>query len=152
MPTSIELIINVVVPIGFSFLLTYILVRHYYNRPPSWIQDLFEPIDDKGTTKIDTWIARAVDSLFARFQYSLMGQKSGEVRLEKGLQSAMLDDMINASNPLIGMIMEQFPSVKSYLMKHPNALPQILSMIGPLLQQQTKTLKPSVRVNPFEER
>lgn len=128
---------TLVIPITtllMSLGLSFLMIRYYYNRPPNWIRDLFTPIDDQGTTKLDTWIARAVDSLFARFQFSAMGQKSGEVRIEKGLQSAMLTDVIDAQSPIIGMVMEQFPQVKAYLMKHPNAIPQVLNMVAPLLQ------------------
>lgn len=128
--TVIPSLATVVVASSISFL----IVRFYYNRPPIWVQDLFEPIDEQGTTKIDTWIARAVDSLFARFQFSAMGQKSGQARVEKGLQKAMLNDVIDSTNPILGMAMEQFPQVKEYLMKHPNAIPQVLNMIAPILQ------------------
>lgn len=132
--TLVMPIATILISFGFSFL----VVRYYYNRPPTWVQefkdDLFTPIDDQGTTKLDTWIGRAVDSLFARFQFSAMGQKSGEARLEKGLQNAMMSDVIDSQSPLLGIVMEQFPQVKNYLLKHPNAIPQVLQMVAPLLQ------------------
>lgn len=134
-----ELLETLLIPaltVLLSLSASWIVLRRVWNRPPAWVSDLFTPLDEKGTTKLDTWITRAVDVFFTKIKFGGMGEISGQSRLEKGLQNAVMDDVINSQSPILGMIIEQFPQVKSYLMKHPNAIPQVLGMLAPLLQGQ----------------
>lgn len=62
-------------------------------------------------------------------KYSIMGKQSGDARLEKGMNEALVSDVVNQKNPMIGMIMDNFPQAKEYLAKNPNALPQILKLL-----------------------
>lgn len=62
-------------------------------------------------------------------KFSLMGQASGDARVEKGLNEAVVSDLVNAENPMVGMILDQFPQAKKYLMKNPQAVPYVLQML-----------------------
>lgn len=75
-------------------------------------------------------------------------QRSVEKRIEKNFQEAMLTDFLNSQNPILGMILEQFPTAKEYIMKYPQLIPYLLKFLGNLGglsgdNQQTKSLNKS---------
>lgn len=63
----------------------------------------------------DDFSTRLVSSLKATF----MGMQSGAVRQEKALGSAVAEDMITMSNPLVGAIVQSMPAVKKLIHKNP---------------------------------
>lgn len=68
------------------------------------------------------------DSLFGKFKAMFAGQASGMARLDKGLAAAFTQDTIQGENPLLGMLMEKFPTVKNYISKNPAAIGQLMGM------------------------
>jgi len=68
------------------------------------------------------------DSLFGKFKGMIAGQASGIARLDKGLAQAFTQDAIQGENPLLGMLIEQFPTVKNYISKNPAAIGQLMGM------------------------
>lgn len=120
------------VQLGSILVLGWIIVRGAKNavesamiEAESFTIDLVNELKKEAVEALPILASKAAESM----KYSLMGQKSGDARLEKGMNEALVSDVINQSNPLIGMIMDQFPQGKEYLAKHPDALPQILDLI-----------------------
>ena len=71
-------------------------------------------------------------SLEEKARFSAMGQASGQARLHKALENALLEDTINIQSPILGLIMKQFPQIKSYFMEHPQAVPKIMQILNNL--------------------
>jgi len=68
------------------------------------------------------------DGLFGKFKGMVAGQASGIARLDKGLAEAITTDAISGQNPLLGMILERFPTAKKYVAKNPAAIGQLASI------------------------
>lgn len=68
------------------------------------------------------------DGLFAKFKGMVAGQASGLARLDKGLAEAITTDAISGQNPLLGMILERFPTAKKYVSKNPAAIGQLANI------------------------
>jgi len=76
------------------------------------------------------------ENLFGKFKGMIAGQASGIARLDKGLAEAMAQDAITGENPLLGMLLEKFPSVKKYIAKNPAAIGQLTQIAGQFMQAQ----------------
>jgi len=72
---------------------------------------------------------------------SAMQELSKNARLENNLKEALATDIINSNNPILGAILDQFPTVKKYIVKHPELIGQLLAWLqssgldlGPLMK------------------
>lgn len=96
--------------------------------------------DENGAPQIDvrlTKIAEAFSGGIAKsLQMSVMGQLSGNARLEKGLKGAITKDVIDEKMPIINLVGDFMGiNTKKYITKHPDAMAQIMRMFGPQIQQ-----------------
>ncbi|MFQ5852984.1 MAG: hypothetical protein ACE5JU_20680, partial [Candidatus Binatia bacterium] len=82
---------------------------------------------------IPTLISTFSNEMFGKVRGMVAGQASGMARLDQGLAKAAVDDVVAGQNPLLGLAMEQFPSVKRYLVKNPQALPGVLQLLNSFL-------------------
>jgi len=87
-------------------------------------------------TNLPVLMADFGESLFGKFKGMIAGQASGIARLDKGLAEAMAQDAITGENPLLGMLLERFPSVKKYIAKNPAAIGQLTQIAGQFMQAQ----------------
>ena len=81
------------------------------------------------------YASRQAGKAFRTERATNAGVASGIVRNEKGLNSALMNDILNEQSPLIGMVLNYFPSAKEYLMKNPNAIPYLLKIAAPLIDK-----------------
>lgn len=96
--------------------------------------------DEKGLLihpKLDNLIKATSSGLLESFQMSALGQASGLARLGKGLEGAIAQDIVENQFPLLGLVDQMFGlNAMKYIKKNPRAIPQILGMVAPMLQQQ----------------
>lgn len=79
---------------------------------------------------LDTAADRFGKQLAASVRGSLMGQISGDKRGEQAMVRDLAGAFMEKQNPLVAGALDQFfPDWKKFIAKHPQALPQILSMI-----------------------
>lgn len=72
------------------------------------------------------------ESLSMSVRNAFAGAASGPARLEKGLEGALTQDLLDQNNPLLAGILNAFPSVKKYILKNPAMVPQLLQLLGQL--------------------
>lgn len=72
------------------------------------------------------------ETIFRKVAGSLGGKASGDVRLEQSVQRAIGEDMLNLENPLVGAVLDQFPTLKKLVVSNPRVVPIVLSYIQQL--------------------
>ena len=102
------------------------------------IRPYFEAPDDKTpsqfallTNAISQQLASAI---VASAKGSLLGMQGVDAKNLAHIEADMMKDGLAAQSPMLGMLMEQFPSFGRRLMKNPNLLPLlqgVLSKIKP---------------------
>ena len=50
---------------------------------------------------------------------SMLGKLSGQARQENAIAGDIVSDVLNETNPMLGMILDQFPTLKKRLSKNP---------------------------------
>jgi hypothetical protein len=95
--------------------------------------DFFSPIDG-GLSPfgklIGTLSADFAAAIVKHIKMSLLGQASVDSKLSKAIEGDIVTDIATQNNPAIGMILEQFPSLRRRLQKHPEYLPMIQGAIS----------------------
>ena len=81
------------------------------------------------------YASRQAKKAFRTERATNAGVASGIVRNEKGLNAALMNDVLNEQSPLLGMVLNYFPSAKEYLAKNPNAIPYLLKIASPLIEK-----------------
>jgi len=80
---------------------------------------------------IDAFGSRMAKSLKMSFLQGL----GANAKIEKGLKSAMAQDIIEEKMPLLNLAGDILGfNTKQYISKHPDALGQLIQLAGPLLQ------------------
>lgn len=74
------------------------------------------------------WLA-ACRALVTEIRTSLMGMKSGEVRAEKAIQKAMIEDTVSDS-PALALGLQAFPGLGKVFQKNPSLLTFALSKLA----------------------
>ena len=132
--SQILAILSLIIVVIVSFLSLRNMNR--YNR---WFSNLSQYIgkDEEGHVVMDERIVAFIDAFASRFfqsaKMSMLGNLSGNARLEKGLKDAFTKDIIEEKLPLLDAgagILKEFTgyNVKKYIAKNPDALMQLLSM------------------------
>ena len=109
------------------------------NRFENLIPDLdsFVTFNEDGSVNMDPRIVAVIDGVGSRMfqsaKMSMLGGLSGDARLEKGLKSAITQDIIEEKFPLLDAgagILKEFTgfNVKKYITKNPEALMQLIGM------------------------
>jgi len=107
--------------------------------------------DENGQPLLDARLVRIIEtlgsSLSKSLQMSFLGKLSGQARLEKGLKSAIAQDVIEQKAPLLNLIGDFLGvNTKQYIAKHPEAFMQIAQMVMPMLM---KNVQGGNAPNPF---
>lgn len=91
---------------------------------------------------------RQAKKLFRSDRARDAGYESGKVRNEKGLNAALVTDLLNEQSPLLAMVLNYFPSAKEYLIEHPNAIPYLIKMATPLIEKYMGNMGSGNMINP----
>lgn len=99
--------------------------------------------DENGQPLLDARLVKILEALGSSFaksmKFSFLGSLSGQARLEKGLKTAMVQDVIDNQAPLINLIGDFLGiNTKKYIAKHPEAFLQLLPKLAPILQNSFK--------------
>jgi len=97
-------------------------------------------------TNLPTLMADFGEHLFGKFKGMIAGQASGIARLDKGLAEAITQDAITGENPLLGMILERFPTAKKYIAKNPAAIGQLAQIAQQFMPAQGQQSLSGARV------
>lgn len=128
----LELLVSLLTPLAILasawVIKTYVMrdLERKYQAEKKW---LIEKYIAEKQDLIDN-LPRVADIIFEKIRGTVGGLASGAARLDKGLAQAVATDVISGTNPIVGMILEQFPSAKKYVAKNPAAVAQLLSMVG----------------------
>ena len=99
--------------------------------------DSFVTFNEDGSVNMDPRIVAVIDGIGSRMfqsaKMSMLGGLSGDARLEKGLKSAITQDIIEEKFPLLDAgagLLNEFTgfNVKKYITKNPEALMQLIGM------------------------
>ena len=75
------------------------------------------------------------ESMFVKIRGMIGGVASGSSRLEKGVQGALTEDLVNMQNPMFGALMKQFPALGNFAKKNPAAVPYIMNILQQFMGQ-----------------
>lgn len=64
---------------------------------------------------------------------SIGGMISGDTRLDKGLATRVMADVVNSQDPLVQMVLGQAKNTLPFLNEHPELMPQVIGMIQKFL-------------------
>lgn len=76
--------------------------------------------------------ARLAAHLVAQVREFIRVQGSASKRQELAIQGELMQSEVSERNPLIGMLLSQFPGIGKRLLKNPSALPALLNLVGGL--------------------
>tara|TARA_Y100000310_G_C20674713_1_gene812319 strand:- start:1110 stop:1607 length:498 start_codon:yes stop_codon:yes gene_type:complete len=100
----------------------YLLVRAFLYELSAFVQ---EPDGDQpsGLAVLVNEIGKSAGrSIAMEVKTTAMGKASGEARLGKAIQGDIAQDQLNAENPLVGSMLDMFPSLKKRAMKNPGVI------------------------------
>lgn len=69
-------------------------------------------------------------SLVAQAKGAFMGKQSGEARAETAIAGDIAEDLINARSPMIGALLNSFPTLKKTIRRNPQLLDLALSKLA----------------------
>lgn len=112
-----------------------------YRKEPTWLKPYLEsakefliPQEEGQPSPLALFIDTIADRFALRMRMGILGEKSGNKRLETALMKDAVGDIMNRESPLLAMALDEFfPSWKRRLAKNPQALPSILNLAGQFL-------------------
>lgn len=69
-------------------------------------------------------------TMVAQFKTTFMGLQSAQVRGQKAIEGDIVEDMATQSNPLLGALMSQFPTLRKTLRRNPGLVDQALAFMA----------------------
>ena len=119
------LAVNVVL-IALIFIMTRAFLRDFYS--------FMTPPGEEEKAPVENLIKSVGDSIGSSVVFhskqAAFGKASGEARLKKAIEGDILQDTVAAGNPLLGMAMDNFPSLKKRALKNPGVIDWLLSNLG----------------------
>jgi len=109
------------------FLMIRSLMREFYSfmSPPP------EGEEPSGIMSLVSEVGRASGRAIAmEVKTTAMGKASGEARLEKAIEGDIAQDTLNSKNPLIGGLLDMYPSLKKRALKNPGVVEFLLQRLG----------------------
>ena len=112
-----------------------------YDSLANSVSQLFRYEEDEdGNPLLDARLVKIIEALGSSvaksLKFSLLGSISGQARLEKGLKSALTQDIIDQNMPILNLIGDFLGiNTKKYIAKHPEAFIQLLQHFGPMLMK-----------------
>lgn len=95
---------------------------------------------EEGEVMLDTRLVKIIDALGSRvassMKMSILGQRSGDARLEKGLKAAMTKDIVEREMPLLKLVSDFLGyNTKEYIEQNPDAILQLGQILAPYAQR-----------------
>jgi len=133
--TLFNVILAVLVPI-LVILYTERRFRKYDDLASSVSQLFRYEEDEEGNPMLDARLVKIIEALGSTIakslKFSVLGSISGQARLEKGLKSAMTQDLIDNQMPILNLIGDFLGvNTKKYIAKHPEAFLQLMQHFAP---------------------
>jgi len=96
--------------------------------------------DEDGNPLLDARLVKILEalgsSLSKSLKFSFLGSLSGQARLEKGLKSAITQDLIDNQMPILNLIGDFLGiNTKKYIAKHPEAFMQLAQQFLPMIMK-----------------
>jgi len=112
-------------------------MRHARALIPSL--DTFVKKDEAGHVVIREDLASLIDAFGSRIAKSLkmsfLQGLGAEAKIEKGLKSAITQDVLDNKAPLLGMALDMVGiNTKQYISKHPEAIGQLAQIAAPYMK------------------
>jgi len=110
-----------------------------YDDLANSVSELFRyEEDEEGNPMLDARLVKIIEALGSSIaksvKFSVLGSISGQARLEKGLKSAMAQDLIDNQMPILNLIGEFLGiNTRKYIAKHPEAFIQLMQHFAPAL-------------------
>ena len=97
--------------------------------------------DENGNPLLDARLVKVLEalgsSLAKSMKFSFLGSLSGQARLEKGLKSALTQDLIDNQMPILNLLGDFLGiNTKKYIAKHPEAFMQLAQQFFPMIMKQ----------------
>ena len=97
--------------------------------------------DENGNPLLDARLGKILEalgsSLAKSMKFSFLGSLSGQARLEKGLKSALTQDLVDNQMPILNLIGDFLGiNTKKYIAKHPEAFMQLAQQFLPIIMKQ----------------
>jgi len=103
--------------------------------------DNFISKDAEGNLVMREDIVAVIDAVGSRIakagQMGILQGLGADAKLQKGVESAVAKDLIDAKLPLLGLVDDVLGgglNIKDYLIKNPRALPYVMKLAGSLTQ------------------
>jgi len=98
--------------------------------------------DGEGFTPIDALLkglsAQVVEALEVKFNARIMANNSHVSRQSNLLEQDMMQDYVNNQSPLLGLLLDNMPSVKKRLTKNRTAVDAFLPMFNGFMEKMSK--------------
>ena len=96
--------------------------------------------DENGQPLLDARLVKILEalgsSLAKSMKFSFLGSLSGQARLEKGLKSALTQDLVDNQMPILNLLGDFLGiNTKKYIAKHPEAFMQLAQQFLPLIMK-----------------
>jgi hypothetical protein len=86
-------------------------------------REFVSPIDDKTPSPLSQFIAleskQIAQDFMMQAKTTMMGKASGDARAESAITGDIIQDVVSSQNPLIGILLDQFPTLKKRIAKNP---------------------------------
>lgn len=131
----VELILNwLPIPLLIANFLVLVLILARVRSFIYEIYGLLSPIDEKTPSPFATFVDNAGHAaghaMAMELKTTLMGKVSGDARLEQAINSDVAQDALSGANPLLGTLLDQFPSLKKRAFKNPGVVDYLLSKLA----------------------
>jgi hypothetical protein len=105
--------------------LVFLLLRaaEKVNNAEQQFREFVSPGKDNQPSPLSQFIALESKMLAQDFtnqiKTSMLGKASGAARQENAIAGDIVSDVLNETNPMLGMILDQFPTLKKRIVKNP---------------------------------
>lgn len=144
--TMIEQIIGASIA-AISLLGMLLTLRRVENRLQRYdgavdsVTEFFQvDVDEKGqiqcSRKLGLMLSGVGQSIAKSIKMSFLGELSGKARLDKGLKTAIAQDVIDEKMPVLNLVSEFLgENTKKWITKHPEGVLQLMNFAAPMLQK-----------------
>lgn len=115
--------------------LVFLLLRaaEKVNNAEQQFREFVSPGKDNQPSPLSQFIALESKMLAQDFtnqiKTSMLGKASGAARQENAIAGDIVSDVVNETNPMLGMILDQFPTLKKRIVKNPQMALGALSLL-----------------------
>ena len=130
---ELVMILILVVFSALNLVLLGYLVRFFVGAA-NQVQNFILPVDENTPSPLTQIVDRAGHeaghAAAIEAKTTLMGKASGEARLEQAIAADVTQDSLAGNNPMIGELLNMFPTLKKRAIKNPGVLDYLLNRLG----------------------